>query len=312
LGSGDVAYSALVIATGAAARTLPGDTGLPGLHTLRTVDDALAVRTALDSGARTVVVGAGFIGSEVASAARKRGLPVTVVEMARTPLTRSVGQELGGVFAELHRKHGTDLRLGVGVEAVTGDGTVERVVLTDGTELGADLVVVGAGASPSTGWLESSGLALHERDRGLLCDETLNAGMPGVYGAGDVAHWANPLFGSMRLEHWTSAAEQGAAAARNALDPGNAKPYSTVPYFWSDWYGKRIQFVGVPGADEIRVVAGNVDDERFLALYRRGDRLVGALSIEQPKLIMKYRRLIATRTSWTGALEFAGAKPAPA
>jgi NADPH-dependent 2,4-dienoyl-CoA reductase/sulfur reductase-like enzyme len=313
LSDGEVEYSALVIATGATARTLPANPKLRGLHTLRTVDDALAVRCALDAGARTVVVGAGFIGSEVASAARKRGLPVTVVEMAETPLTRAVGDQVGDVLADLHRRHGTDLRLGIGVRAVTGDGKVERVVLTDGTELDADLVVVGAGAAPATSWLETSGLVLHERDRGLVCDETLNAGAPGVYGAGDVAHWPNPLLGTqMRLEHWTSAAEQGATAARNALDPDNAKPYSTVPYFWSDWYGKRIQFVGVPGADETQIVSGQVEDEKFLALYRRGDRLVGALSVEQPTLIMKYRRLISKQAAWEDALEFAGAKPAPA
>jgi NADPH-dependent 2,4-dienoyl-CoA reductase/sulfur reductase-like enzyme len=309
LDDGEVEYTELVVATGATARTLPGAPDLLGLHTLRTVDDASAVRSALDAGARTVVVGAGFIGSEVASGARKRGLPVTVVELAATPLTRSVGAELGPVFADLHRRNGTDLRLGVGVAEVLGDTRVEGVRLTDGTEIAADLVVVGAGAAPATGWLEGSGLPLDDRDRGLLCDETLNAGVPGVYGAGDVAHWVNPLFGRrMRLEHWTSAAEQGAAAARNALEPAAAKPYETVPYFWSDWYGHRIQFVGVPGSDEIHTVAG----EKFLALYRAGDRLAGALTIDQPTRVMKFRRMIARRGSWRDALEFAGAKAASA
>jgi NADPH-dependent 2,4-dienoyl-CoA reductase/sulfur reductase-like enzyme len=303
----ELSFSELVIATGARARTLPGTAGLAGVHTLRTVDDANAIRTAMDAGARTVVVGAGFIGSEVASAARKRGLAVTVVEMAATPLTRSVGQEIGSVFAEFHRQHGTDLRLGIGVQSVRGAGKVESVVLSDGSELPADLVVVGAGAAPATGWLEGCGLPMHERDRGLICDETLNAGVPGVYAAGDVAHWTNPLFGErMRLEHWTSAAEQGATAARNALNPTQAQAYSTVPYFWSDWYGKRIQFVGIPGAEETQIVTGNAEDDKFLALYRLGDRLIGALSINQPSLIMKYRRLISQRASWTDALEFAG------
>lgn len=309
LGGDEVEFTELVIATGATARSLPGVRDLPGLHTLRTVDDAVAVRAALDAGARTVVVGAGFIGSEVASGARKRGLPVTVVELAATPLTRSVGEEIGPVFADLHRRNGTDLRLGVGVADVLGDGKVERVSLTDGTEIAADLVVVGAGAAPATGWLEDSGLLLDARDRGLVCDETLNAGVPGIYGAGDVAHWINPLFDRrMRLEHWTSAAEQGAVAARNALDPAAAKPYETVPYFWSDWYGRRIQFVGVPGADETHVVPG----ESFLTLYRRGDRVAGALTIDRPSLIMKFRRMIARRASWQDALDFVGAKPASA
>jgi NADPH-dependent 2,4-dienoyl-CoA reductase/sulfur reductase-like enzyme len=200
----------------------------------------------------------------------------------------------------------------VGVESVLGAERVSGVRLSDGTELAADLVVVGAGAAPATSWLEGSGLPLHERDRGLICDETLNAGAAGVYGAGDVAHWSNPLFGrTMRLEHWTSAAEQGALAARNACDPGNAKPYETVPYFWSDWYGSRIQFVGVAGAQEIQIV-GSAEAEKFLALYRDGDRLVGALSVNQPTVIMKYRRMIAQRATWRAALEFACATPAPA
>ncbi|WP_116200522.1 NAD(P)/FAD-dependent oxidoreductase [Amycolatopsis circi] len=309
LDDGEVSYTELVLATGARARTLPGMPAIAGVHTLRTVDDAAAVRAALDGGARTVVVGAGFIGSEVASGARKRGLPVTVVELAHTPLTRSVGLEVGAVFADLHRQNGTDLRLGVGVESVLGDDKASGVRLSDGTELAADLVVVGAGAAPATDWLRDSGLQLDERDGGLVCDETLNAGYPGVYGAGDVAHWHNPLFDRrMRLEHWTSAAEQGAAAARNALDPAAAKPYGTVPYFWSDWYGHRIQFVGVPGADEARVLPG----EKFLALYREGDRLAGALTVDQPTLIMKFRRLVARRATWREALEFAGAKTASA
>lgn len=306
---GPVGYTGLVIATGAAARTLPGTDGLDGVHTLRTLEDALAVRAGLDAGARTVVVGAGFIGSEVASAARKRGLDVTVVETLPVPLVRSVGEDMGRACADLHRKHGTDLRCGVKVTALEGEGgAVRRVVLDDGTVLEADMVVAGVGVAPSTDWLADSGVALHERDRGVVCDGTLNAGVSGVYAAGDVAHWPNPLFDGldMRLEHWTNAAEQGALAAKNALDPTNAKEFSTVPYFWSDWYGSRIQFVGVPQADEIRVVSEETGDDRFLALYRRGDRVTGTITIDRPTQIMKYRRLIAQRASWEDALAFAG------
>ena len=305
VGGDEVPYGAVVIATGASARRLPGSEHLTGVHTLRTLDDARQVRAALDAGARTVVVGAGFIGSEVASAARGRGTPVTVVEALPVPLTRAVGERVGGLLAELHTRNGTDLRCGVGVARID-DGAVRQVVLTDGTVLPADLVVVGTGAAPATGWLEGSSVPLHERDRGVVCDVTLSTGVPGVYAAGDVAHWVNGLFGQgMRLEHWTSAAEQGALAARNAVDPASATAYTTVPYFWSDWYGSRIQFVGVPRADEV-VVVEDRHERGLLALYRGQDRLVGALMVDRPAQIMKYRRLIAQRATWDDAVQFAG------
>jgi NADPH-dependent 2,4-dienoyl-CoA reductase/sulfur reductase-like enzyme len=300
-------YDAVVLATGARARTLPGTNGMAGVHTLRTLDDARAVRTALDAGARTVVIGAGFIGSEVASGARKRGLDVTVVEALPTPLVRAIGEQMGVACSTLHTANGTDLRCGVAVEAIEGGATVERVRLSDGTVLPADLVVVGVGATPVVDWLDGSGLQL---DNGIVCDSTLWTGVPGVYAAGDVCRWNNPLFErTMRLEHWTSAAEQGALAARNALDPDAATPYSTVPYFWSDWYDTRIQFVGVPDADEIEVI-GDVINGRFVALYRGGDRFIGALALNRQADIMKYRGLIMKATSWTAALDFARAREA--
>jgi NADPH-dependent 2,4-dienoyl-CoA reductase/sulfur reductase-like enzyme len=297
-------YDAMVIATGARARTLPGTEHLAGVHTLRTLDDATAVRQALERGARTVVIGAGFIGSEVASSARKRGLDVTVIDAMPTPLARAVGEAMGGLCASLHRRAGTNLRCGTGVKAIEGADRIEQVVLTDGTILPADLAVVGVGAEPSVDWLADSGLRLED---GVVCDEYLHTGADGIYAAGDVARWHNPLFGrTMRLEHWTSAAEQGAVAARNAVNPGSAKTYETVPYFWSDWYDSRIQFVGVPDADEVRMVDGDLDrDGRCVALYRQGDRLVGALTINGQSVIMKYRRQVGQGTSWRDALEFA-------
>ncbi|MFJ9562861.1 NAD(P)/FAD-dependent oxidoreductase [Streptomyces fuscichromogenes] len=307
VGGEPIPYDALVLATGATARRLPGTDGLRGVHTLRTADDAVAVRRALDAGARTVVIGAGFIGSEVASAARKRGLDVTVVEALPTPLVRAVGEVMGEACAWLHHRNGTVLHCGVQVTGFEGEGRVERVLLSDGGALDADLVVMGAGAVPATGWLEGSGLTL---DDGVVCDTTLFTGAPGVYAAGDVARWHNPVFGrSMRLEHWTSAAEQGAVAARNALDPAAARPYGTVPYFWSDWYDSRIQFVGVPQADEIRVADGDAAGEgRCVALYREADRLCGALTVNAPTEIMKYRALITRGASWQEALTFAEAR----
>ncbi|MDA3644187.1 FAD-dependent oxidoreductase [Saccharopolyspora indica] len=302
----ELPYDALVITTGATARRLPGADGIAGVHTLRTLDDAIAVRAALDSGARTVVVGCGFIGSEVASGARKRGLPVTIVEAAPTPLVRAVGAEMGKAIAGLHHRAGTDLRCGVAVERIESErGRVRRVHLTDGTAVEADLVVAGIGADPATGWLQGSGLRI---DNGIVCDASLSA-TSGVHAAGDVARWHNPLFDElMRIEHWTAAAEQGAVAARNALAPEAAKPYSTVPYFWSDWYENRIQFVGVPGADEVRIVSGAADGDRFVALYRRGDRLSGVLTLNGQAVIMKYRGLLTRRASWAEALDFTAAR----
>ncbi|GAA2789741.1 NAD(P)/FAD-dependent oxidoreductase [Saccharopolyspora taberi] len=297
----EIGYDALVITTGAGPRWLPGAGDLAGVHALRTVDDARAVRRALDGGARTVVIGAGFIGSEVASSARGRGLPVTVLEAQPTPLVRAIGTELGSVCAELHRAHGTDLRCGAQVAGIEGDGRVERVLLSDGSSLPADLVVLGLGATPSTAWLRGSGL---EIDNGIVCDDSLATGVPGVHAAGDVARWHNPLFGRrMRLEHWTSAAEQGAHAARNAVT-GAREPYSVVPYFWSDWYGTRIQFAGVPDADEVEVF-GDVDGRRFVALYRSDARLTGVLAVNRPSDIVKYRSLIRKSVSWDEALSFA-------
>ncbi|MGW2291629.1 NAD(P)/FAD-dependent oxidoreductase [Streptomyces phaeochromogenes] len=298
-----IPYDALVIATGAVARVLPGTEQLAGVHTLRTVDDAVTVRRALDGGARLVVIGAGFIGSEVASSARERGLSVTLLEAAEVPLRRALGDEMGVACAALHDRAGTDLRRGVGVREIRRDDDGLAVELADGSTVRGDLVISGVGADPATSWLEGSGLEL---GNGVLCDQTLATSVPGVYAAGDVAHWHNPLFEqSMRLENWTSAAEQGAAAAFNALHPQEAKPYSTVPYFWSDWYKTRIQFVGLSWADEVRVVTGDPEDGRWVALYRTGERLTGALAIDHPTHTMKYRMMISRGCSWTEALDFA-------
>jgi NADPH-dependent 2,4-dienoyl-CoA reductase/sulfur reductase-like enzyme len=309
--SGPVAYTALVIATGATPRTIPGTDHLSGVHVLRTLDDAHAIRAALDAGARTVVVGAGFIGSEIAASARARGVEVTVVEAMATPLARPVGEQMGQVLASLHERHGTTLRVGVGVEGLEGTDRVTGVRLADGSTIDADLVVVGIGVTPNTAWLAGSGLTI---DNGVECDERLWTGAEGVYAAGDLASWHNPTFDArMRLEHWTIAAEQGGHAGRNAADPSTATAYETVPYFWSDWYGRRIQFVGVAaGADEIETVFGDLAGDSFITLYRRGDRLVGALALEQKSQVMKYRALLARGASWDEALEFARERAAKA
>jgi NADPH-dependent 2,4-dienoyl-CoA reductase/sulfur reductase-like enzyme len=309
VGEREIPYDALVIATGADPRTLPGTEGLRGVHSLRTLDDAVAIRAALEARAKVVVIGAGFIGAELAATASKRGLSPVILEAMTTPLVRAVGEQMGEALASLHYRNGTDLRCGVGVKTIEGDGHVERVVLDDGTVIPADLVVVGVGTIPTTGWLEGSGLEL---DNGVVCDENLFTGVDGVYAAGDIARWQNPVFDRlMRLEHWTSAAEQGAVAACNAIDPDSATAYSTIPYFWSDQYDVRIQFVGVNDSDEVVVVDGDLDSEnRLVALYRKGDTLVGALAIQGQTEIMKYRGMVARQAPWQEALDFAAARKA--
>ena len=305
---GSVTYDALLIATGAAPRHLSGPPDLDGLFVLRTLDDSLRLRAAFDARPRrVVVVGAGFIGAEVAATARGAALDVTIIEALPVPLVRGLGLQMGMACAELHRRHDVDLRLGVGVAAIDGTTSVERVRLTDGSSVEADVVVVGIGVAPVTGWLETSGLELRD---GVVCDATLAAGPPGVYAAGDLVRWPNELFGEeMRLEHWTNAAEQGAAAARNMLAVaagGSPTPYAPVPFFWSDQYDARIQFLGrASDTDDVRVVHGSVEEGRFVALYEAAGRLHGVLGVSLPRLTMPYRKLLAAAATWDEALAHA-------
>jgi NADPH-dependent 2,4-dienoyl-CoA reductase/sulfur reductase-like enzyme len=294
-------FDALVLATGASPRRLRGQPDLPGVHLLRTLDDALALRAALEARPRVLVVGAGFIGAEVAASCRARGLQVTLVEPLPVPLARGLGEAMGRVCAELHRDQGVDLRCGVGVSGFQGHQRVERVTLSDGSSVEADLVVVGIGAAPETGWLEGSGLRL---DDGVVCD-AFCAAAPGVFAAGDVARWHNPLFGEeMRVEHWSNAAEQGSyVAERLAGTDLGAQPFAPVPFFWSDQYGVKIQFAGrMRPDDEVRLVAGSLAERKFTALYGRAGRLSGVLAWSRPRDLAKYRRLIAAATPFESVL----------
>ncbi len=287
-----VPYDGLVIATGATARQLPGAAPLDGIHTLRSLDDCLAIRGALDAGARVAVVGAGFIGAEVAATCRARGLQVTLLEALPVPLEPSLGAEMGGRLAGIHADHGVDLRCGVRVAALEGGGRVERLRLDDGSHIEADAVVVGIGVAPETRWLASSGLPL---DDGVLCDASCAAGAPGVVAAGDVARWHHVGLGeTLRVEHWTNATEQADAAVERLLDgEAAARPFAPVPYFWSDQFGIKIQFAGRAGlGDEMRIVDGDPEQRRFVALYGRKGRLVGVLGFDRPRLVMRYRRMI--------------------
>ena len=303
--AGAIPYDAAVIATGAAARRLPNQPAWAGIHVLRTLDDAIALRADLDGAARVVVVGAGFIGAEAAATCRARGIAVTVLEALPSPMVRGLGPVLGDTLAGLHRDHGVDLRLSVGVAGFEGVDRVERVVLDDGTAVDADVVLVGVGAVPVTEWLHGSGLVV---DNGVLCDETLLAA-PGVVAAGDVARWPNPAFGGevMRLEHWTNATEQGvAAAARLLAAEGEAQPFSSVPFVWSDQYDVKIQVVGhVRGDDDLEIVDGSLAERRFVAVFGRDGRLTGAVAFSRPRLLMQYRRLLVEGASFADALAFA-------
>jgi 3-phenylpropionate/trans-cinnamate dioxygenase ferredoxin reductase subunit len=301
-------YDGLIIATGARPRRLPGTGGLGGVHALRTIDDATALRADIDAGARTaVVVGAGFIGAEVTASLRTLGLDVAMVEALPAPFERVLGVEMGSVIIDAHREQGVDVRVGVGVEELVGSERVEQVVLADGTALATDLVVVGVGVIPNTEWLEGSGLTL---DNGVVCDETCLAA-PGVVAAGDVARWPNRRFGEvMRVEHWDNAVDQGGHAARRLLAGDDADldefAYEPIPWFWTDQYAMKIQLAGRSGPDQrIAVVSGSVEERKFAAIYGRGDRLVAVLGFNRPRQVMQYRQLIAEGASFDDALTFA-------
>jgi NADPH-dependent 2,4-dienoyl-CoA reductase/sulfur reductase-like enzyme len=295
-----VAYDTAVIATGATPRAIPGTPELAGIHTLRTLDECLALRADLDEASKVVVVGAGFIGAEVAATAREKGLDVTVLEALPIPLARGLGSELGPVIAGLHLDHGVDLRTGTGVAGFEGGTRVERVLLADGTSLAADVVVVGIGVVPNTAWLDDSGLELRD---GVVCDEHCRAvGAPDVYAVGDVARWYNPLFEQeMRLEHWTNAVDQSMAVAANIA--GTPTPYAPVPYVWSDQYGSKIMIAGHVGpTDEVEVPIGAYDDRKFVALAHHEGRLTAVVGLNEPRKVLRLRRLLQTRPSTDEAL----------
>ncbi|MEV4364286.1 FAD-dependent oxidoreductase [Nonomuraea sp. NPDC049625] len=298
----EVPYDALVIATGVRPRQLPGSEVVSGVHTLRTLDDAVSLKARLLPGRRLVIVGAGFVGAEVAAVAGGLGVKVTLLEAGPLPLAQAIGEQAGHVLARTHRDHGVELRTHAAVaEIVRAGGAVTGVRLADGTVLPADDVLVAIGSVPNTAWLDGSGLPLGD---GLVCDE-FSAAAPGVYGVGDVARWHNPLFGTaMRIEHRTNAAEQGLAVAHNLLHPQARRPFAPVSYFWSDQYGMKIQAYGhLRDHDEALVLDGDVSQRRLLIAYRTGDRLAGVLAAGlSPRILRAWRALIAARTPWATAI----------
>ncbi|KMS78172.1 pyridine nucleotide-disulfide oxidoreductase [Streptomyces leeuwenhoekii] len=302
-------YDGLVIATGSAARSWPAAKPPPpaGVFTLRSWDDALALRAVLAAGGRLVVIGAGFLGGEIAAAARERGLDVTLVEAAAQPLARAIGTTAGAYVAALHREAGIAVRTGTTVEdfLTRTDGRLAGVRLSDGATVRADTAVLALGGVPSTGWLAGSGLA---HDGGVHCDAHLRvlrtdgSVVPDVVAAGDVARVPQPLADGERLAlgHWTNAVEQGAAAAATLLagrDPARAPgPFAAVPSFWSDLHGARIRSVGLPAAaDETRVVEHDLAGRRLEISYHRAGRLVGALTIGRTGRLASYRSVLEER-----------------
>lgn len=287
---------AVVLATGLRPRTLPGQHGLAGVHVLRTLDDALALRADLEPGKRVVVVGDGVLGTEIAATVCDLGVPVTLAGPQSAPLACQFGPLVAGRLAELHAGRGVSLQLGAAVTDLTqDDGRLAGVRLATGEVLPADVVVVAFGAAPATEWLSGSGVLC---DNGVVCDSRCRAA-DGIYAAGDVARWHHEgLDALLRLENRTNATEQAVAVAGNIL--GDDRPYTPVPYFWTNQFDARIHVHGTLSADaEVSIVEGEVAAGRFVARYRRGGEVVGVLGWNMPKQARLRRPEIAGATALT-------------
>jgi 3-phenylpropionate/trans-cinnamate dioxygenase ferredoxin reductase component len=284
-------YDELVIATGLVPRRIPAFPDLEGIRVLRSFDESMALREHASAARRAVVIGAGFIGCEVAASLRGLGVDVVLVEPQPTPLASVLGEQIGELVARLHRDEGVDVRTGLGVAEVRGQGHVDTVVLTDGTELTADLVVVGIGSRPATEWLDGSGI---EVDNGVICDEAGRTSAPNVWALGDVASWRDPMGHQARVEHWSNVADQARVVVPAML--GRDVPSNVVvPYFWSDQYDVKIQCLGEPHATDIVHMVED-DGRKFLAYYERDGVLVGVVGGGLPGKVMKVRAKIAAGT----------------
>ncbi|MGE2813952.1 NAD(P)/FAD-dependent oxidoreductase [Mycobacterium heidelbergense] len=287
----ELGYDELVVATGLVPRRIPAFPDLEGIRVLRSFDESMALRQHASQAQRAVVIGAGFIGCEVAASLRSLGVDVVLVEPQPTPLASVLGEQIGELVARLHRDEGVDVRLGVSVAEVRGDSRVDTVVLTDGTELAADLVVVGIGSRPATEWLEGSGVDV---DNGVICDEAGRTSAPNVWALGDVASWRDATGHQARVEHWSNVADQARVVVPAML--GQDVPSAVVvPYFWSDQYDIKIQCLGEPEATDIVHVVED-DGRKFLAYYERDGVVVGVVGGGMPGKVMKVRAKIAAAT----------------
>lgn len=281
-------YDELIIATGLRPRRIPGLPDLAGVHVLRSVEDSVGLRGDITPGGRALIVGAGFIGCEVAASLRACGMDVVLVEPQPTPLASVLGTEVGTFVERLHTGEGVDVRSGVGLTELRGDGRVTGAVLGDGTEIAVDLVVLGIGSVPVTEWLDGSGVTV---DNGVVCDTAGRTSAGHVWAVGDVASWQLPEGGRKRVEHWTSAGEQASVLAKALLGDESDRA-AQVPYFWSDQYDLKIQGLGAVSAqDTVHVVRD--DGRKFLVYYERDGRLVGVVGGGLPAQVMKTRAKIA-------------------
>jgi 3-phenylpropionate/trans-cinnamate dioxygenase ferredoxin reductase subunit len=281
----ELAYSQLVVCSGGRPR-LPAALDCPGVLLLRELEDALALRDALERCSRLAVVGGGFIGAEVACAAAARGLDVTLVEALEQPLAGVLGPEVGARVAALHRANGVRVLAGVAVAAIRRRAGASELTLADGRSVHADTVVVGAGMAPATGWLEDTPLRL---DDGIVTDSACRTGVPGVLAAGDCARWWHPGYReSIRVEHWDTAARHGAAAAAAAL--GDDRPFAPLPFFWSDQHGVKLQWLGYARSWDSVEIEDLDPPRRFSARYHRGGRLAAVLAAGQPRVLAAARR----------------------
>ncbi|HET6530434.1 MAG TPA: FAD-dependent oxidoreductase [Actinoplanes sp.] len=274
----DIAYDRLLLATGAAPRTLPvPGADLGGVHHLRTLADSARIADAVHDGTRLVIIGAGWIGLEVAAAARTRGALVTVVETATLPLHRLLGDRLAGFFADLHTAHGVVFRFGTGVREIRGTSTVSDVLLDDDTVLAADAVLVAVGVAPCTGLATAADLPV---DNGILVDHRLRTADPHIFAAGDVANVDHPLLGArVRVEHWATALHTGPAAARAMLD--HPVSYDRLPYFFTDQHDLGMEYAGwlPPGTDTELVVRGSIEDGEFIAFWTHKGRVLAGMNV---------------------------------
>jgi 3-phenylpropionate/trans-cinnamate dioxygenase ferredoxin reductase component len=289
---GSIRYDRLLLATGAEPRRLPiPGRDLPGVLYLRSVEDSDALRRRLSAGGRVVVVGSGWIGSEVAASARQKGLDVTVVDPLAVPLERVFGTEVGAIYRDIHTEHGVDMLMGTGVEAFEGGRHVERVLTSDGRSLDCDFAVVGVGVTPRTQLAADAGLAV---DDGVIVDSRLRTSADGVFAAGDVARAEHPLYGErIRVEHWANALNQGPAAARNML--GRDEPYERLPYFFSDQYDVGMEYSGFAREWDRVVFRGDPASGEFIAFWLVEDRVVAGMNVNVWDVTEQIQRLIRDR-----------------